>query len=305
MVDVYNRMRNMGYSFPPPDKTESSAAMIDTATAPEWTDSDVCERCRTSFSFTNRKHHCRNCGKTFCGSCSSKTEALPHFAITKPVRVCDTCWGRLQSGGGAAAAAAGPLATPATMYPGLGGGYTPPGFPDPRVSAYQSAAQSAISRMQAAAPASSSKEDDDLAKAIALSLEEASSSRPSRASAAPAAPVSNSSRSKEDEDLERAIAESLKDLESNRATATENVEAALKSTSNPPYVGVATESARDPNELNATEAENIRLFAQLVERLEQDAATRGAATVISDSSVQVCSLCGSPQIVKFTNFFTQ
>lgn len=132
-----------------------------------------------------------------------------------------------------------------------------------------------------------SKEDEDLARAIALSLEETKGSRPSAtASSAPPAP----SRSKEDEDLERAIAESLKDLESKRAAASENVEAALKTTGGGgayTYDSSPSLPATDPNELNPTEAENIRLFAQLVERLEQEAATRGASNVISDSSVQV------------------
>lgn len=54
-------------------------------------DSKECMKCHASFSVTRRRHHCRNCGGLFCGSCTSKRLPLLRFGYDKPVRVCDHC----------------------------------------------------------------------------------------------------------------------------------------------------------------------------------------------------------------------
>ncbi|XP_059618013.1 hepatocyte growth factor-regulated tyrosine kinase substrate [Phlebotomus argentipes] len=77
------------HTFP---ELKEADAMFTSDTAPDWADGDVCHRCRVTFSFTLRKHHCRNCGQVFCNQCSSKTCTLPKFGIEKEVRVCEACF---------------------------------------------------------------------------------------------------------------------------------------------------------------------------------------------------------------------
>uniref|UniRef100_A0A1B0CMJ4 Hepatocyte growth factor-regulated tyrosine kinase substrate n=2 Tax=Lutzomyia longipalpis TaxID=7200 RepID=A0A1B0CMJ4_LUTLO len=87
--DTMTILKSEGHTFP---ELKEADAMFTSDTAPDWADGDVCHRCRVAFSFTQRKHHCRNCGQVFCAQCSSKTSTLPKFGIEKEVRVCEACY---------------------------------------------------------------------------------------------------------------------------------------------------------------------------------------------------------------------
>lgn len=94
--DSYKQLKTQGIQFPPPP-TNTASHLLTTTVAPAWVDSDVCMRCRTAFSFTNRKHHCRKCGQVFDQQCSSKVSLIPLYGITTPVRVCDACFDRIEA----------------------------------------------------------------------------------------------------------------------------------------------------------------------------------------------------------------
>merc|ERR1719376_389411 len=89
VTDTLNLMKADGWKFPPVREAE---AMFEADTAPEWSEGDVCHRCRVQFSTFTRQHHCRACGQVFCGKCSVKSCVLPKFGIEREVRVCDSCF---------------------------------------------------------------------------------------------------------------------------------------------------------------------------------------------------------------------
>eukprot|EP00808_Paulinella_micropora_P020314 g66722.t1 len=66
--------------------------------APEWQNADSCKKCAAKFTMVNRKHHCRNCGHTFCGKDTTKRCPVLEFGYTEPQRVCDTCYDMIQAG---------------------------------------------------------------------------------------------------------------------------------------------------------------------------------------------------------------
>lgn len=70
--------------------------MADQVAPSYWTpNSDLidCTKCKKPFvEITEKKHHCRGCGKGFCDKCSTKRKVVPWWSITDKVRVCDVCF---------------------------------------------------------------------------------------------------------------------------------------------------------------------------------------------------------------------
>ncbi|XP_022784303.1 zinc finger FYVE domain-containing protein 21-like [Stylophora pistillata] len=50
-----------------------------------------CVKCNRRFDFSHRRHHCRRCGKIFCGKCCDYNVMLPRLSFVDPVRVCEEC----------------------------------------------------------------------------------------------------------------------------------------------------------------------------------------------------------------------
>ncbi|KAF2452822.1 hypothetical protein BDY21DRAFT_382560 [Lineolata rhizophorae] len=288
--EVYRQLQAEGYRFPP--KMAVASSMFDSSAPPEWADSDVCMRCRTPFTFTNRKHHCRNCGNVFCGSCSSKTLPLPHLGIHQAVRVDDGCYAKLTDKS---------RSTP-----------VPRGFDasKPVKTLYQGSQQpvgGGISGMQPRDARVEDTFDADLKRALEMSLEESrgggaagtgyvSQSQLQSQNHTPAAATNGTAvkhgdqdkKQQEEEDdpeLKAAIAASLADMEEQKKKHAAQLK--QQSASN----GSAAKSAAGPGgvvlpkneyELTPVEAENINLFATLVDRLQH----QPPGTILREPQIQ-------------------
>lgn len=62
-------------------------------------DCSQCNGCGSKLMLWLRKHHCRNCGKIYCNSCSSKKLPIPAKKYMEPVRVCDACYATIIKSG--------------------------------------------------------------------------------------------------------------------------------------------------------------------------------------------------------------
>ncbi|KAJ4298982.1 Vacuolar protein-sorting-associated protein 27 [Kalmusia sp. IMI 367209] len=259
--EVYLTLQREGFRFPPREHIASS--MLDSSAPPEWTDSDVCMRCRTTFTFTNRKHHCRNCGNVFCGSCSSKSIPLPHLGIMDPVRVDDGCYQKLTEKSRGVPV---PRAFDATK---------------PSRTLYQGS-------MEPRNPRVEDSFDADLKRALEMSLEEAKghtgagfvSQAQLQSQSKP--PTTNGTSKPEpeeedDPDLMAAIAASLADMEEQKKQHAATLRQQTSTSNGTPIV-----APKNDYELTPVEAENINLFATLVDRLQHQA----PGTILREPQIQ-------------------
>lgn len=225
--DVVRQLEQQGYEFPPPDPIAVAAASVltDTLVAPEWNDNNVCTRCRAEFGTFLRKHHCRNCGRVFCYKCSSKSMPLPWYSIEEPVRVCDGCAKRKG---------------PVTI------------------------AQNPPSSTTAAVPRPNEQQDDDLARAIALSLQE--QNQPRSGSTGPVSTRREGCDTEEDPDLAAAIAASLKEWDEQQKREAASMSHAPPVTTMEPLTTAKSKSRPHQRALDVDtmDLDNILTFSQTV-----------------------------------------
>jgi len=82
------------FTDPVPHVLQVSIEYANTKEAAVWVPdacANDCAYCKKLFTLTRRRHHCRKCGRLFCGACSSKRILLKYLHPT-PVRVCDLCF---------------------------------------------------------------------------------------------------------------------------------------------------------------------------------------------------------------------
>ncbi|EMC99696.1 hypothetical protein BAUCODRAFT_30074 [Baudoinia panamericana UAMH 10762] len=274
--EVYRTLQHEGFNFPP--REEIASSMFDSTAPPEWTDSDVCMRCREKFTLTNRKHHCRNCGGIFDQNCSSKSLPLPHLGIMTPVRVDDGCYAKLvaKSGG-----------TPGPQSPA--GGVKRTLWQDSTMSRESSRMQPRGARV------TEDSFDADLKKALEMSLEDSKGHagagyvpqsamlkfkpQTNGTSKPPAKAAVEEEVEEEDADLKAAIAASLQDMEAQKTRHAKELKAQASSGTAP-----APSQYRPNNqfELTPVEAENINLFATLVDRLQH----QPPGTILREPQIQ-------------------
>lgn len=267
LSETYRSLQHAGYNFPP--RQEVASSMFDSSAPPEWTDSDVCMRCREKFTFTNRKHHCRNCGNVFCGACSSKTLPLPHLGILQPVRVDDGCYTRLMDKSRSTGPQS-PSGSKKTLWQG-------------------SSAYPADRKTPREARVTDDSFDADLRKALEMSLEESkghsgagyvpqSQLQTSKPQTNGASKPAAQPEVEEDADLKAAIAASLQDMEEQKKRHAKELKAQASSSS----TAAAQFKPNNQFELTPVEAENINLFSTLVDRLQH----QPPGTILREPQIQ-------------------
>jgi growth factor-regulated tyrosine kinase substrate len=266
LTECYRTLQLERFDFPP--RQEVASSMFDSSAPPEWADSDVCMRCREKFTFTNRKHHCRNCGNVFCGACSSKNIPLTHLGIMQPVRVDDGCYAKLREKSHGISGPHSPSASKTTLWQGSSAG---------------------VERMQPRGARVEDSFDADLKRALEMSLEDSKGhagagyvpqpsvpqhSKPKHGGASRSGPQDED---EEDADLKAAIAASMQDMEEQKKAHAKQLKEQTSSSSAP-----ALFKPNNQHELTPVEMENINLFSTLVDRLQH----QPPGTILREPQIQ-------------------
>ncbi|KAK6456165.1 vacuolar protein sorting-associated protein hydrophilic protein [Scheffersomyces xylosifermentans] len=192
VLRCFERLDAEAYAFPDFAQTSAlNSKFLDTRVPPDWVDDDKCMICYDKFSMINRKHHCRACGGVFCQTHSNNFIPLVSLGISKPVRVCDNCLAKEKSKSG----------------------HHEGSVRSPRHSRNSS-------RNLDSAVNNDEDEDEELKRAIALSLQDSGiKSSTSNVNSNPMANSSSNRRSnavnddEDDDDIKAAIAASMKDYQ--------------------------------------------------------------------------------------------
>jgi hepatocyte growth factor-regulated tyrosine kinase substrate len=210
----------------------------------------------------------------FDQQCSSKLIPLPHLGILQPVRVDDGCYIKL------------------TDKSSKGGSFAPERSPS-----YSSHKPRNISSMQPRNARVDDGFDEDLKRALAMSLEEVNGQ--SSAGFVPQSKLQSTLRmgeptingtaktvitklpEEEDNDLKAAIAASLADIEEQKRKHTAALKEQSSGSDNKTPSGTFVVPKND-YELTPVEAENIMLFSTLVDRLQ----TQPPGTILREPQIQ-------------------
>jgi hepatocyte growth factor-regulated tyrosine kinase substrate len=209
----------------------------------------------------------------FDQQCSSKSIPLPHLGILQPVRVDDGCYIKL------------------TDKPPKGGSFAPE-----RPSNYSTNKPRIVSSMQPRNARVDDGFDEDLKRALAMSLEEvnshsnagyvsqsklqltSTSNEPTKNDAAKT--TAPKPLEEDDDDLKAAIAASLADMEEQKRRHAATLKEQSSNLNNKITPGALV--PKNDYELTPVEAEKIMLFSTLVDRLQ----TQPPGTILREPQIQ-------------------